>query len=174
MVDKKISDLDQAQPISPDDILVIVQNINNTLQTHQITVGELFSSCVASRVLVINDSNVSQYFVHVGVINSHINDVYFYLPDGYSIIVVETTNRYKIVKIMPVAGGVDFADYKKIMFMGNVDFWEGDASNSNNVHSGDYRISRYWYSQRHGGSNYVIEAFTEFILKDKVWYSVFY
>jgi len=168
MVDKKISELEQAQAVSPDDLLAIVQNVNGTLKTCQITVGQLLSSLGVSNTaarLVINDANVSQYFTHHGGNNP--DDVDAYIPEGYSIIVVETTNRHKIAKIKPL-GGVDFEDYKKITFMGNVDFWQGSGS-------GNYGISQYWYTYRHGGgNNFLVEAFTEFILKNKIWYSVYY
>ena len=130
-----------------------------------------------SRVLVINDGNVAQYFtddhynlpISPGNNNAHdAASVYAYIPAGYSIIVVETSFNYKIKKIQPL-GGVDFEDYKKITFMGNIHFWEGKTV------SGDYRISEYWYSYRHNSqSNFFVEAFTEFILKNKVWYSVYY
>lgn len=172
MIDKKISELDKAQPVSSDDILVITQNINGTLQTRRVTVNDLFSSYAAARVLVINNANVSQYFTPIeGDVST---DVYFYLPDRYATIVVETTDKYKIVKIKPV-GGVDFEDYKKFTITGNVSFWEGSSGNGDSVNSGNYRISRYWYSHRFGhGSDSITEAFTEFILKNKVWYSLFY
>ena len=129
-----------------------------------------------SRVLVINDGNVAQYFTDTAYGNpinpntAHdTSDVYAYIPDGYSIIAVETTNRYKIAAIKPL-GGIDFKDYKKITFMGSkVDFWQGAYGNNN------YGISQYWYTYRHsGGYNFLVEAFTEFILKNKVWYSVYY
>jgi len=44
MVDKKISELEQAQAVSPDDLLAIVQNVNNSLQTNRITIEKLLSS----------------------------------------------------------------------------------------------------------------------------------
>jgi hypothetical protein len=124
-----------------------------------------------SRVLVINDANAHLYFTSID--NTPYNR-YLSIPDEYSIFVIETTTAYHVVKIRP-QGGHEFKDYKKIMLMGNIELWNGNVGGDTSFldNSGDYRISRYWYSHRQG--NYVIqEAFAEFILKNKVWYSVFY
>jgi len=127
--------------------------------------------CDNSRVLVINDGNASQYFTHAYGDNQY--DVYMNIPEEYSTFVIETTATYRIVKIQP-QGGINFDDYKKIMIIGNVVLWQGESYNTSSPNYGNYRISQYWYSHRHSSNNEVREAFAEFILKNKVWYSVFY
>lgn len=123
-----------------------------------------------SHVLVITDENASQYFISVS--DTDPTDVHLVVPENYSIVVVETTAQYSVSKILP-PDGVTFSDYKKIGVMGNVDFWAGSASSDSTVpSSGSYRISLYWYAQH--SSSAMNESFAEFILKNNVWYSVFY
>lgn len=124
-----------------------------------------------SQVLVINDNNVSQYLTHIGGEYPQ-NNVYLNLPVGYNIVVLETTNVYQIWKIKPESG-YDFANYMKIMFMGNVTFKEGVQSQSQDANTGDYRISHFWPIYR-GAPSAPNEAFIEFVLRNKVWYAVFY
>ena len=125
-----------------------------------------------SQVLVINDNNASQYLIYIGS-GDALNDVFLVIPEEYTAVVVETTTTYQICKIKPVTGQ-EFADYKKLMIMGNVKYWQGYSSLGSGPTEGDYRISQYFYSQRHGSSMVSNESFAEFILRNKVWYTVFY
>jgi hypothetical protein len=122
----------------------------------------------SSQVLVINDNNVSDYLSPFG---NALTDVYLILPEGYSTIVVDTTTSYQIWKIQPETG-IEFANYKKVMIMGNAKFCEGTLGEGPSANAGDYRISRYWYTQHY--NSIIDESFAEFILRNKVWYTVFY
>ena len=121
-----------------------------------------------SQVLVINDNNVSQYLTHIGI-GSTYTDVFLFLPEGYSTVVLDTTLSYQIWKIQPETGH-DFANYKKVMIMGNVKFCAGGSQSEC---SGDYRMSQYWYTYRNNEYSACNEGFTEFVLRNKVWYAVF-
>lgn len=123
-----------------------------------------------SQVLVINDNNVSDYLSPFG---NALTDVYLILPEGYSTIVVDTTTTYQIWKIKPETG-IEFANYKKVMIMGNAKFCEGTLGEGPSANAGDYRISHNFYVQRHGSGYVTNESFAEFILRNKVWYTVFY
>ena len=123
-----------------------------------------------SQVLVINDNNVSDYLSPFG---NTLTDVYLILPEGYSTIVVDTTTTYQIWKIKPETG-IEFANYKKVMIMGNAKFCEGTLGEGPSANAGDYRISHNFYVQRHGSGYVTNESFAEFILRNKVWYTVFY
>lgn len=123
----------------------------------------------SAQVLVITDNNVCQYLTQIEGESAE-TDVYLNLPVGYNIVVLETTNVYQIWKIKPESG-YDFANYMKIMFMGNVTFKEGKEYQPANT--GDYRISRFWNTYRSAPSA-PNEAFIEFVLRNRVWYAVFY
>ncbi len=127
-----------------------------------------------SQVLVINDNNVSQYLTHIGI-GSTYTDVFLFLPEGYSTVVLDTTQLYQIWKIQPISGQ-EFSNYKKLMFLGNVKFYPGIITSVNNppANAGDYRISQYWYAYRNSRNDAHFEGFSEFVLRNKVWYSVYY
>ena len=166
MIDKKISELTSSQTVSPSDLLAIVQNINGALQTRNITAANFLSSLGigTERVLKITDSNAAQYFVDYDEMT------WLSIPAGYRIVDVQTTQTYTtIAGIRPVAG--DFPDYTRLTVMGNIGFREGQ------LRHGDYRTSVLLYTYR--GGNHAIaygmeEAYIEFMIKDKVWFTTLY
>lgn len=125
-----------------------------------------------SQILVINDNNASQYFTSAAIGSLPETVVKLSIPDGYSTFLIDTTISYKVVKILP-QNEIIFSNYKRIMIIGNVEFWAGVPTQTIEPASGDYRVSQYWYAHR-GGSHICNEGFAEFILRNKVWYSVFY
>ncbi|MBR4350192.1 MAG: hypothetical protein IKP99_05660 [Bacteroidales bacterium] len=125
-----------------------------------------------SQILVINDNNASQYFTSAAIGSLPETVVKLSIPDGYSTFLIDTTISYTVVKILP-QNEIIFSNYKRIMIIGNVEFWAGVPTQTIEPASGDYRVSQYWYAHR-GGSHICNEGFAEFILRNKVWYSVFY
>lgn len=123
----------------------------------------------SAQVLVITDNNVCQYLTQIEGESAE-TDVYLNLPENYNIVVLDTTSTYHIWKIKPEIG-VEFPNYMKLMFMGNVTFIEGKEYQPANT--GDYRISRFWNTYRSAPSA-PNEAFIEFVLRNRVWYAVFY
>ena len=123
----------------------------------------------SAQVLVITDNNVCQYLTQIEGESAE-TDVYLNLPENYNIVVLDTTSTYHIWKIKPEIG-VEFPNYMKLMFMGNVTFIEGREYQPANT--GDYRISRFWNTYRSAPSA-PNEAFIEFVLRNRVWYAVFY
>lgn len=121
----------------------------------------------SSQVLVINDDNASSYLQQSS--QSIATTVDLLLPMACSTIIVDTTQNYTISKIRPAEN--EFSNYKKIAIMGSVTIMDGESCEHNR---GDYRISRYWYNHRQQERSFLSEAFAEFILRNKVWYSVFY
>ena len=120
-----------------------------------------------SQVLVINDNNASLYLQQSSL--SIVTTVDLLLPTTCSTIIFDTTQSYTISKIIPQEN--DFSNYKKIAIMGTVTIMDGESCEHSR---GDYRISRYWYNYRHQERSLLSESYAEFILRNKVWYSVYY
>ena len=120
-----------------------------------------------SQVLVINDNNASLYLQQSSL--SIVTTVDLLLPTTCSTIIFDTTQSYTISKIRPQEN--DFSNYKKIAIMGTVTIMDGESCEHSR---GDYRISRYWYNYRHQERSLLSESYAEFILRNKVWYSVYY
>jgi len=120
-------------------------------------------------VLVINDSNAAKFFVsdHMGT--------WLSIPVGYRIVDVQTTQNFiTVLGIRPASG--NFPNYTRLTVMGNIGFAQGlDLY-------GDYRTSVLLYSYRdnssYGYSNTIshgmVEAYVEFMIKDKVWFTTLY
>jgi hypothetical protein len=138
----------------------------NTIQ------GQKFYPYTNNQVLTINSSNESQYFTPAPGYNASLGQyiVYMTIPEEYSTFVIQASRRYTVAKILPPQG-MEFEDYKKILFMGNISFMAGRGTAPADANSGTYRMSYYWYSHNNQVES---ETFAEFILKNKVWYSVFY
>jgi len=97
MANKKISQLEQAQAVSPDDLLAIVQRkITGALETRKITVEELLASCsggigsVSSSIYLASDrtefDNITQNATESEVVIILTKDISFgYTTQGFII-----------------------------------------------------------------------------------------
>jgi|GEM_PF-4721539 len=152
---------------------IVLENATSGYHTNINSIsGQKFYPYTDNRVLTINSSNESQYFTPAPGYNPSLHQyiVYMSIPEEYSTFVIQTSVKYTVVKILPPQGA-EFEDYKKIMFMGNITFMTGQDYDSTQPNYGTYRMSYYWYS--HNGE-VERETFAEFILKNKIWYSIFY
>ena len=120
----------------------------------------------AEKALEITDDNAEQYFE-----KDERGYTWLSIPQGYNIIDVQTTQNYTGTPgIRPASG--DFPDYMRLTVMGNISFLQG------NDYFGDYCTSRLLYTYRANGGYYgggrMVEAYIEFMLKDKVWFTTMY